>query len=172
MPRAHLPFGLFSTLEEVKKMCNDDISHYVDIPHNQSEYSTIWSSVAMTYNFMSPAHTDEDSFLIALIITYSSKLLKDKKKDLKYLPTMDVATHSCFPTKGVAVALRPGDVLFFNPLYYHCMSQRDAKYKNDEVFIISFYLKNRQISKSSNSIPLTDKILLKCDFFDQYLKKA
>jgi hypothetical protein len=30
----------------------------------------------------------------------------------------------CFPEYGVAVALRPGDVLLFNPQNYHCLLKR------------------------------------------------
>lgn len=161
--KSYLPFGMLSGLEEMKRICNDD-SNYVEVPPNKSKYSTIWSSLAMTFNYMSPAHTDDDSFLSALVITYSPMVSTDVAKKEKYLPTMDIASHFCFPTHGVAVALRPGDVLFFNPLYYHCKSQLDAKYKSDEVFITSFYLKNRQLSKNLNSIPLSDEVLLQCDF--------
>lgn len=166
--KSYLPFGMLSGLEEMKRICDDD-SNYVELPPNKSKYSTIWSSLAMTFNYMSPAHTDDDSFLSALVISYSPKVSTDVAKQETYLPTMDIAAHFCFPTHGVAVALRPGDVLFFNPKYYHCMSQRDAKYKADEVFITSFYLKNRQLSKNLNKISLSDEVLLQCDFFDQYL---
>jgi ectoine hydroxylase-related dioxygenase (phytanoyl-CoA dioxygenase family) len=36
---------------------------------------------------------------------------------------------------GRAVALRPGDMLLFNPQYYHCCSQKTLHYKANNVYV-------------------------------------
>jgi hypothetical protein len=71
-----------------------------------------------------------------------------------YDANMPVAVYFCFPEYKVAVGLRPGDVLFFNPLHHHCVSQRSEDYRLEEVFVTSFYLKTSQVSLNDNSIPI------------------
>jgi hypothetical protein len=58
----------------------------------------------------------------------------------------------CFPEQGVAVALRPGDVIFFNPQYYHCVSGRCVEYEAEKVYLTSFYMKSMQLGLNDNSI--------------------
>jgi len=38
----------------------------------------------------------------------------------------DVSNYFTFAEQGIAVALRPGDMLIFNPLYHHCLSSRTS----------------------------------------------
>jgi ectoine hydroxylase-related dioxygenase (phytanoyl-CoA dioxygenase family) len=70
-----------------------------------------------------------------------------------YTEDMPIAVYFCFPNKGVKIGLRPGDVLFFNPLHYHCVSQRTSHYSEDEIFVTSFYMKSAQLGRNDNSIP-------------------
>jgi hypothetical protein len=58
----------------------------------------------------------------------------------------------CFPEQGVAVALRPGDVIFFNPQYYHCVSGKCVEYDTEKVYLTSFYMKTMQLGLNDNSI--------------------
>jgi hypothetical protein len=58
----------------------------------------------------------------------------------------------CFPEVGIAVGLRPGDVLFFNPQYYHCVSGRTREYNTEQVYVTSFYMKSKQLGLNDNSI--------------------
>ena len=70
-------------------------------------------------------------------------------------------TYFAFPRLGLAVPLRQGDVLFFNPKEPHCASSR---YKDDDTaHTVSLYLKSANIGLHDNSLPLTssDKILLR-----------
>ena len=61
-----------------------------------------------------------------------------------------------FPDYGIAVAMRPGDVLFFNPLHYHCLSERCKEYNDEKVFVTSFYMKTSQLRLNDNDIPLSE----------------
>jgi hypothetical protein len=157
LAKKYFPLGLLSTHEKNKKMCEDN-NFYVDIPKNHSQYSTIWSSVATTFNYVAAAHTDEDAFLSALLVSYVPNDTLTNK-NIKYDYDMKIANYFCFPVSGVAVALRPGDVLFFNPLHYHCASQRTQSYQYDKIFLTALYVKNKQITRNDNNIPLTDECI-------------
>ena len=142
-------------------MCKDTSSYDYNVSKQK-----VWSSIATTtYNYMSPAHTDEDAFMSTLFVSCAPKT-EDKKDTGLYELNQEVAVHFIFPTEGVGVALRPGDVLMFNPIYYHCVSQRSEYYKSDEIFLTSLYLKNKQISGNDNRDELTPK----SEWYSQQLK--
>jgi hypothetical protein len=67
------------------------------------------------------------------------------------------SNYFVFPEKGIAVALRPGDMLIFNPKYHHCLLSCTYAYQNKDVYSLSLYLKSAVIRKNDNSIPLNDK---------------
>lgn len=60
-----------------------------------------------------------------------------------------VICYFAFPRIGIAVALRPGDFLLFNPQEPHCISSRCRA--TDEIFCISSYLKTGVVSLNDNS---------------------
>lgn len=155
LAKQFLPYGILHCLKESKEMCKDNSSYSYDTS-TESKSTKVWSSIATTYNYMSPAHTDEDAFMSTLFVTRAHKNDKENEKNL-YTLNQEVAVHFIFPTEGVAVALRPGDVLMFNPVYYHCVSQRSEYYKSDEIFLTSLYLKNKQLSGNDNREKLTPK---------------
>jgi hypothetical protein len=167
LAKIFLPFGLLSALFTTKKMNNDN-SCFGEHSNEQSMYSFIWSSIAMSFNYISQAHIDEDSFLSALVVNHRFSNLKTQNQ---YDLIMKNAAHFIFPTLGIAVALKPGDVLLFNPLVPHCVSQRTEYYKSEEVYLTSFYLKNKQISLNDNSIELSEECELKSDFMENYFKE-
>ena len=68
----------------------------------------------------------------------------------------NIACHFLFLEYGIAVAMRPGDVLFFNPLHYHCLSERCIEYIDEKVFVTSFYMKTSQLGLNDNDIPLSE----------------
>ena len=61
--------------------------------------------------------------------------------------------YFCFPRLGIAVALRPGDLLIFNPLEPHAISSRCNN--DDQIFCISMYMKSAIVGLNDNSIELT-----------------
>ncbi len=62
--------------------------------------------------------------------------------------------YFCFPTLGIAVALRPGDFFLFNPTIPHCLSSRCRN--DDNVISVSSYLKTAVVGLNDNSLPLSD----------------
>jgi hypothetical protein len=62
-----------------------------------------------------------------------------------------------FPEQGIAVALRPGDMLIFNPKYHHRLSSYTCTYQNKDVYFMLLYIKSAVVGKNNNSIPLNDK---------------
>jgi hypothetical protein len=65
-----------------------------------------------------------------------------------------VSNYFVFAEQGIAVVLRPGDMLVFNPNYNHCLSSRTSTYENEDVFSNSLYLKSAIVGKNDNTIPL------------------
>ena len=59
-----------------------------------------------------------------------------------------------FPTLGLAIALRPGDILNFNPQVYHSVSSLCDPKQN--IWCASLYLKNAVVGGNDNSLPLTE----------------
>ena len=98
----------------------------------------------MSYNYVSAAHVDDDAFLSAITI-----MAETNTKD--YQADSEIAVYFCLPECGKAIGLRPGDVIFFNPLYYHCISKRTKAYENKKVFVCSLYLKTAVIGGNDNS---------------------
>lgn len=141
--KMYLPFRVLTALSRCKEQLSDTFSP----DPRQNFQDCIWSSMATSVNYMSAAHTDEDGFLCCLTVSF---IPKDWQGKFMYTLNMAVACYFCFPEHGVAVGLRPGDMLFFNPLHYHCMSQRTEDYKEEEVYVTSFYIKSKQFSGNSN----------------------
>jgi hypothetical protein len=101
-----------------------------------------FSSIATALNVCLNSHTDDDSFY---------GVVTDLDADpLKY-PQMDddVALYFTFPTLALAIALRPGDILIFNPAVYHSVSSRRDPTKN--IWCTSLYTKNAIVGGNDNS---------------------
>ena len=64
----------------------------------------------------------------------------------------DVSNYFTFAEQGIAVALRPGDMLIFNRLYHHCLSSRTSDFQSVDVFCLSLYLKTAVVGKNDNSL--------------------
>jgi hypothetical protein len=68
----------------------------------------------------------------------------------------DVSNYFVFAEQGIAVAVRPGDILVFDPQYHHCSSSRALEYENDDIFSLSLYLKSAVVGKVANKLPLNE----------------
>ena len=150
--RMYLPFGILSTLHEMKLRCGDQTS--IVQTAQQSKEESVWASIATSFNYVSPAHIDKDAFLSCLMVSYYPK--DNETNKYKYKVKMEVALYFCIPEYRIAVALRPGDVLFFNPLHYHCISQRTSHYIAETVYVTSFYMKTGQIGGNDNNWNITN----------------
>ena len=69
--------------------------------------------------------------------------------DRNYEYDDEIVCYFCFPRIGVAVALRHGDFLLFNPQEPHCISSRCNI--EDQLYCISSYLKTRVVGLNDNS---------------------
>lgn len=109
----------------------------------------IWNSVAFGKNIFLNSHTDEDSFLsVTTVITHPMNGSHYEKDD-------PIVQYFVFPEVGFAVALRPGDVLVFNPLYFHSVSSRTEEGEKQDTYCLSFYLKTAVVGGNDNSLPLS-----------------
>jgi hypothetical protein len=152
--RSYLPPGLLSSLQAAKLSVGDTVTF--DHQHKSDDTvgsNSVWASMATSYNYISPAHRDRDAFLSCMFV---SMCAVDENRNGKYPYSlkMDVSSYFCFPELKTAVALRPGDVLFFDPLQLHCCSQRTIPYQYKKVYLSSFYLSTKQISGNDNSVPV------------------
>ena len=103
----------------------------------------IYSGLATGTNTYLPVHIDKD-FTSSIVMVLKSEACKEDDKEVAYF---------CFPELGVAVPLRPGDALIFNPREPHCLSSRC--HVEDEVVCMSLYLKSAVVGLNDNSLPLT-----------------
>ena len=69
----------------------------------------------------------------------------------KYEFDAKVTNYFTFAEQGIAVALRPGDMLLFNPMYQHCVSSRTLHYQGKDVFCVSLYLKTAIVGGNNNN---------------------
>jgi len=86
---------------------------------------------------------DDDDFTYSIIMP-----LVDHLSD-------DVILYFCFPSLGLAVPLRAGDILIFNPRTLHGVSSRCRV--DDKIYCTSMYLKTKVVGGNDNSTPATDE---------------
>jgi hypothetical protein len=103
----------------------------------------IWTAMASSRNCVLSSHTDHDFFL-GVVFVHS------KPVAATYELSDSVIAYFVFPTVGVAVALRPGDMLIFNPQVYHSISTRNRF--DVDVFACSTYLKTANVGLNDNSL--------------------
>jgi hypothetical protein len=114
----------------------------------------MFAGLANAMNYLSPAHTDEDFFYSVFTVNVKGVLTKDAPS---YSLDASIIHFMCFPEYGVAVALRAGDVLLFNPQNYHCLAEKEVEYGGADVYVTSFYLKTAVVCKNDNRIGLNEK---------------
>jgi hypothetical protein len=107
--------------------------------------SEIYQAFAVGKNVYLSTHIDKDYAYSAIVI------LTQGKYELHAEPV----AYFTFPESGVAVPLRPGDVLFFDASEPHSVSSRCRD--SDDIYCISFYLKSSQVGKNNNNLRLTKK---------------
>jgi hypothetical protein len=97
----------------------------------------IATQVALSMGYCSRVHTDKDYFL-----TTSSVYDVEAGPD-------EVLYYFCFPTYNIAVPMRSGDVIVFNPLVLHCATNPSRA----SALIYSCYVSNKTcITVAANTI--------------------
>jgi hypothetical protein len=109
----------------------------------------IWGSLACGKNYCLNSHTDDD-FFYSLTTIVSQHGLQPGRYD-KYRLDAEVTNYFAFADQGIAVALRPGDMLLFNPLYHHCLTSRTLHCQEKDVFCVSLYLKTAIVGGNDNN---------------------
>ena len=124
------------------------------------ESCTFGAGIASSIDYCAPSHVDDDFY-----ITVHQLNVKG------CFGCPEIAQYFCFPTCGYAVALRPGDVLVFNPHVHHCLSKKSPQYAGKRVHVSSLYTKTKHVTGNDKSIELTEKQKLYADM-DQKLTSS
>ena len=104
----------------------------------------IFGGVAFGVNVHHSCHTDKD---------YTHSIVSVHLSGHHYQLDDRIVAYFCFPRIGIAVALRPGDLLVFNPSEPHAISSRCSE--GDQVYCLSMYLKTAVVGLNDNIIKLS-----------------
>jgi hypothetical protein len=149
-----LPTGLIRGIRASQKLLPwDTIGGNIqssDTPNNSP--TSFWAAAAASCNYISASHVDDDFFYSGLlVICHDDQDVTEKNGNCThYRPNLPPAVCFCFPRKGTAIALRPGDFILFNPTEPHCVSMREKFYENKQVILMSFYLKSSIVGGNNN----------------------
>lgn len=153
----------YDTIVSHVKRCEEAIKQYLPtktISHSQQsqhalryplmrDYSNnvvtkIFSSINIAINAYLRAHTDHDNTI---------SIVSVHLREYQYLMKDKIIAYFVFPTLRIAIALRPGDILIFNPRVPHCLSSKCRD--EDKVFTHSMYLKTALVGLNDNGKELT-----------------
>ena len=135
--KKYLPSRVIRAIEVAKPIVGIDTHTLVK--------NGIFNAVAFGRNSFLTCHCDMDSFYsVIYILTQAVPQYND-----------GIVCYFCFPEYGLAVGLRPGDILIFNPRAYHCAScpvDPDMEY-----YSMSMFLKTKVVGENDNNKPLTEE---------------
>ena len=101
----------------------------------------IFSGLALGKNVYLSCHRDRDFMMSCTTIICRA-----------HAHTQKILGYFCFPTLGLAVPIRSGELLFFNPDMPHMVSSRCNL--SDAVYCVSLYTKTNILGGNDNNIPL------------------
>jgi len=133
-----------SWLKKIVEAFNEKIEQPgLALSHESSD--KVWPAMVSGRNVFLNLHTDDD-FIWSLVTVVS-----------EHEPTLDspIVCYFCFPTIGMAVPLRNGDMLLFNPKVPHCVSSRCNG--SMDSFCISFYMNSKLGGGNDNSQEISSK---------------
>jgi len=111
--------------------------------HPSSKDNPEWTGgMAFGRNLYLNMHKDGD-------FTYSITTVHQDPSTGGYQEFSRIISYFCFPRLGMAVPLRAGDILIFDPQEPHCISSRCKK--DDKNYCISTYLKSANVGGNDNS---------------------
>jgi hypothetical protein len=125
-----------------KKNTSDEDGRGGSTPSKQSQQlPELWQQAAFARNCVLNCHKDDDFFWSCTSVFWGKE---------EYTMNDPKVQYFVFPEDGIAVALRPGDILLFNPTVNHCISSR--LYFGSEVIVCSLYLKSRLVGGNCNIV--------------------
>ena len=156
----HVREAIVPTSNVRKMKCAHNLIGYKTFPKKRdgspSSKVKMNQSAAVGLNVHLSCHVDSDYDLSTACVL---------KRDHHCKMKDEVVVYFCFPRLGIAVPLRPGDILLFNAREPHCISSRCNA--EDELYCISLYLKTAIVGLSDNSLPLKPTELSLSNFFDK-----
>jgi hypothetical protein len=103
-----------------------------------------FASLAFCKNAHANVHVDSDMCQGMIVV---------HEPGAHYVYRQHILAYFCFPCHGVAVPLRPGDTIIFNPCEPHCLSSPVDGTK--EYYSVAMYLKTSVVGLNNNSLPLS-----------------
>ena len=142
-------YGTYAEEKKKRETTHKSSTDLQNITNNINEYNkhNIVPSIAFGKNTALPMHTDKDGFL-SIVTLHCAKDI-DKRR-YKYKLDSEICKYFVFEN-NVAVGLRSGDVLIFNPCIGHCVSTLTSTHKEKDVICVSHYCKNTATSENDNS---------------------
>ena len=136
------------------KYVNTDVIRHVTCAKSRIKFATMvptassvksnptryYSGLGFGVNVHLRAHTDND---------FTMSIVQAHIDTQEYKDNDPVICYFAFPRLGMAVALRPGDFLLFNPQEHHCISSRCQN--ENEIYSMSSYLKTAIVGLNDNS---------------------
>jgi hypothetical protein len=113
-------------------------------PRSSDPKCNIFASLAFSAQSHANLHVDTD-MCQGLVVMH--------EPHVQYVYRQEPLAYFCFPCLGVAVPLRPGDVIVFNPREPHCLSSQLRPEK--QCYAVGMYLKTAIVGLNDNSLPLT-----------------
>ena len=104
------------------------------------------AGLASAIDYHAPAHVDSDFFVSIHQLNVSGHYGDDR-----------IVQYFVFPSCGYAIALRPGDVIVFNPHEHHCLSKKAPAFYELRVHVSTMYVKTPHISKNDKTAVLTEE---------------
>ena len=140
--------NVVETLSKVEKIMS------YSIPTNELWHLNLEREL-IGYKSMTPGN--ENKFLLPLKVFHTDddvlqSVVRVHVDNHQYKFRQAVA-YFCFPQIGIAVVLRPGNIIICNPQEPHVVSSRCCV--NDKVSCVPMYLKTSVVGLNDNSIELT-----------------
>ena len=126
-------------INAIKKVLKEAVSEDAAEKADTKE-ETIFPSLAGGRNVFLPHHTDKDFFYSITSVLWGSKVeINDP-----------VIKYFTFAECGIAVGLRPGDIIIFNAQSYHSISSATKAALKKDLFCLTLYLKTAAVAGNTN----------------------
>ena len=133
--RAETAFRSFANTKDIQHIARvSELLQFQTMREKSSNtepiFANIYQGMAFGENVFLECHADHD---------FARSIVMVQMDNHQCGPHDRVVAYFCFPRLGIAVALRPGDLLIFNALEPHAISSRC--HKSDKLLCVSMYLK-------------------------------
>jgi hypothetical protein len=105
----------------------------------------MYAALSSALNSYLNSHRDQD-FLYSLLTMASSRGLQEDINQYD-VHGVDICNYFTFAEQGIAVTLRLGDMLLFNPVYQHCVSSCTTSYKTSDFFLFHCILRLQLLAR-------------------------